>query len=116
MAERLNVLRVTVPPFSDIDERSLADCRTLALGAAVVVVCDAPFGRGNLANLVLALEAARAGVATVVLEQVPIGDRDFTGGRASALWQELRGLSVVVRTAEEAMEAIVARRSPVAGA
>jgi iron complex transport system ATP-binding protein len=69
--------------------------------ADLLVVCDAPFGPGNAANLRLALEAARAGVQTIVLEQIPIEERDFTGGEATATWAELRSLSEVVRSYEE---------------
>jgi hypothetical protein len=51
----------------------------------VLVVCDVPFGPGNLENLRLALAVAKAGVRTVLLEQVPIAERDFTGGRHDAV-------------------------------
>jgi iron complex transport system ATP-binding protein len=95
VAERLNLLRVSVPPFSDIDEESANECRKLMAGADLLVVCDAPYGPGNLANLRLALDAARGGVRTVLLEQVPIAERDFTGGRATALWNALREICEV---------------------
>ena len=67
----------------------------------LLVVCDAPFGPGNVANLRLALEAARAGVPTYVVEQVPMPERDFTGGEATRLWSELRAVSTVVERYEE---------------
>jgi iron complex transport system ATP-binding protein len=89
VAERLNLLRVTVPPFSSIDRRSAEDTQELMRRASVVIVCDAPFGPGNVENLHLALRAARAGVRIMVLEQVPIEERDFTGGEATVLWHEL---------------------------
>lgn len=101
VAERLNLVRVSVPPFSAIDAESERACRSLMGGADLLVVCDAPFGPGNLANLRLALQTARAGVQTVLLEQIPIEERDFTGGEASAIWTELRGLATVVRSYEE---------------
>jgi iron complex transport system ATP-binding protein len=96
VAERLNLLRVSVPPFSTIDPRSAAECRRLMEVSDLIVVCDAPFGPGNLENLRLALAAASAGVRTVLLEEVPIGERDFTGGQATALWTSLRRLATVV--------------------
>lgn len=101
VAERLNLIRVTVPPFSEIDERSAADCRELLRRASVLVVCDAPVGRGNLQNVRLALEAARAGVRTMVIEQIPIEERDFTGGDAAGLWRDLTATATVVRSTEE---------------
>jgi iron complex transport system ATP-binding protein len=101
VAERLNLLRVSVPPFSHVDDEAEAAVRPMMLGADLLVVCDAPFGPGNVANLRLALEAARAGVTTILLEQVPIEERDFTGGEARELWGELRTIARSVGSYEE---------------
>ncbi len=101
VAERLNLLRVSVPPFSEIDPDSAREARRLMLEAELVLVCDAPYGPGNLENLRLALEVARSGVRTVLLEQVPIAERDFTGGRATELWSALREIAEVVAGYEE---------------
>lgn len=101
VAERLNLVRVSVPPFSTIDEESEAACRALMLAADVLIVCDAPFGPGNVANLRLALGAARVGVRTVLLEQIPIAERDFTDGEATELWAALREVAEVVRSYDE---------------
>lgn len=95
VAERLNLVRVSVPPFSTIDPGSAAECRRLMEAADLLVVCDAPFGPGNVANLRIALAAAISGVPTVLLEEVPIARRDFTGGEATELWNALRGVATV---------------------
>jgi iron complex transport system ATP-binding protein len=100
-AERLNLVRVSVPPFSTIDDEAAAECRALMAGADLVVVCDSPYGPGNVANLRIALDAARAGRDVLLLEQIPIEERDFTDGEASALWSELRERSRIARTYEE---------------
>ena len=65
-------------------------------GADLVVVCDAPYGPGNLPNLRMALEAARAGTPTVLFERMPMAERDFTGGRATDLWNAIREICEVV--------------------
>lgn len=101
VAERLNLLGVSVPQFSEIDAESAGACALLMAAAELLVVCDAPYGPGNLENLRLALEAARSGTRTVLLEQTPIGERDFTGGLATELWSALRELAVVVRSYDE---------------
>ena len=101
VAERLNLLRVCVPPFSAIDDASAAECRGLMAAADLLVVCDAPYGPGNLGNLRLALEAARSGIRTVLIEQVPIAERDFTGGDATSLWDGLRAIAEVARSYDE---------------
>lgn len=101
VAERLNLLRVSVPAFSHVDPEAEDACRAMIRAADVLVVCDAPFGPGNVANLRLALEGAQAGVRTYVLERVPIEERDFTGGEATDLWRALRAVATVVRGYEE---------------
>jgi iron complex transport system ATP-binding protein len=101
VAEGLNLVRVSVPPFSDVDPEAEEACRTLMREAELLVVCDAPFGPGNVANLRLALEAARAGVPTYLVELIPIGERDFTGGEATELWSALGRVATVVAGYEE---------------
>lgn len=101
IAERLNLLRVSVPAFSDVDASAEDACREMMRVADLLVVCDAPFGPGNVANLRLALQAARGGVATYVVEHTPIETRDFTGGEATELWRALRNVAIVVRGYEE---------------
>jgi iron complex transport system ATP-binding protein len=101
VAERLNLERVSVGPFSEIDEASAAACARLMGSADLLVVCDAPYGPGNVANLELALRAARAGTRTVLLEEMPIEGRDLTGGRATELWIALREVARVARSYDE---------------
>jgi cobalamin transport system ATP-binding protein len=106
VAERMNLQRVTVPPFSEVDPATAADCGELISRADLLVVCDAPMGPGNVANLRLGLEAARGGIRTVLVEQIPIEERDFTGGEATALWRALREVATVVRDPAEAIEPV----------
>jgi iron complex transport system ATP-binding protein len=106
VAERLNLLRVSVPPFSGIDPQSAADALELMRAADLLVVCDAPYGPGNVENLRMALSAGASGDRLLVLEQIPIEERDFTGGEATRLWAELRGRGVAVRSPAE-LDALV---------
>jgi iron complex transport system ATP-binding protein len=108
VADRLDLRRVSVPPFSAIDDRAAAAWRALAADADVIVVCDAPIGPGNLRNLELALEAARAGRPVVLLEESPIAERDFTGGAAGERWFELRRYARLATGYDEAAQAVVA--------
>jgi iron complex transport system ATP-binding protein len=114
VAERLNLLRVSVPPFSVIDPRAAADCLQLMTAASILVVCDAPFGPGNEENLVLATRAVEHGVPGILLEQVPIEERDFTDGRASSLWGELRERCRIAHSPEEVL-ALAERRTRTRG-
>lgn len=106
VAERLDLLRVSVPPFSSIDDASAGACLDMMRAADVVIVCDAPYGPGNVRNLELAAAAADEGVRVLVVESVPVAERDFTGGRASELWSALRARATVVDDAREALEVL----------
>jgi iron complex transport system ATP-binding protein len=110
LAARMDLARVSVPPFSVIDDAAASTWRELAAAADVIIVCDAPVGPGNLRNLELALEAARAGRAIVLIEQVPIAERDFTRGRAAELWAELRSVARLAPDNETAVAAALAVR------
>jgi iron complex transport system ATP-binding protein len=101
VAERLNVARVAVPPFSPVDEEAQSEVERLMLDSALVVVCDAPFGPGNVGNLRAAVNAARRGCRVVLLDQAPIRDRDFTGGEATELWDRLSAGSESAASYEE---------------
>ncbi len=109
VAERLNLLRISVPPFSTIDDASGEDVRSMMAEASVVVVCDAPFGPGNVENLRAALDAARSGTPITLLQQVPIEERDFTGGEATALWRELAARGITHPSVDALLGAVGAR-------
>lgn len=102
VAERLNLERIGVPAFSEIDDAAAEACSTMLHAADVAFVCDAPFGPGNVRNLELALDAARSGTEVVLVGERPISERDFTGGRATELWEELSRFARRAATYEEA--------------
>jgi iron complex transport system ATP-binding protein len=110
VAERLNLVRVVVPPFSAIDEGSARDCWEMIRAASLLVVCDAPFGPGNIENLRLADRALAQGLPTILLEGVPIEERDFTGGRATELWNRLRRRARMA-TSDEDLRRLVREKS-----
>lgn len=108
VAERLDVEHVSVPAFSEIDEEAARAWRLHASAADAVVVCDPPVGPGNVRNLELVLEVAAARTPVVVVDSIPIAERDFTGGQATQLWHRLRASATVVRTADAAVAAVLA--------
>ena len=58
--------------------------------ASTVVLTSVPFGYGNLQNLAAASAALERGIPTFVVDEVPIEKRDFTEGKAKAMFSDLR--------------------------
>jgi iron complex transport system ATP-binding protein len=75
----------------------------LMVTAELVVVADAPYGSGNVGNLRVATAAADRGARVVLLDQVPMRERDFTGGEATALWERLRARAEVASSYEDVL-------------
>lgn len=91
-AQMLGIPYAYEAAFSLLSYAALEQAALLARSAEVVVLCEVPFGRANLANLEAALSLRRAG-KRVVCRQSPSTDflpaRDFTGGAAQKLWSAL---------------------------
>ena len=101
-AEFLNIPVVSEAPFSPITEKSRQANLELMTKSGVVVITSVPFGYGNLPNLESALEAVKRGVQTYVIDGEPIEARDFTGGKATALMQEVKNYGATfIKTAAE---------------
>jgi iron complex transport system ATP-binding protein len=115
VAERLNVARVAIPAFSPVDEEAQAEVERLMAEAALVVVCDAPYGPGNVGNLRAAVGAVDAGARVVLLEQVPIRERDFTGGEATRLWEQLASGAISAESYEELFGVVDGMRGSAGG-
>lgn len=76
-------------PFCPISEESHRHNMEIIKTAAAVVLANIPFGHGNLKNLEAAAAALEAGIPVIAVEEDPIEKRDFTGGRAAALYREI---------------------------
>jgi iron complex transport system ATP-binding protein len=95
-AELLKVPVVTEAPFSPITPKAHKDNLTMISKARVVIVTSVPFGHGNLKNLEAAVEAVKNGIPTYVIENTPIERRDFTGGKAKLLMNELKENGAII--------------------
>lgn len=74
-------------PFSAVSEAAAAKASEMAGRADFVLVAPVPVGPGNLPNLRMALEAARAGKTVLMVGSMDV-ERDFTHGAAAGLWRE----------------------------
>ncbi|MEI7815270.1 MAG: hypothetical protein WCJ13_10855, partial [Coriobacteriia bacterium] len=72
-----------IPPFAPMDSEAGITAAKLAKRADAIVVCEVPFGRGNVDNL---LVAVHAGKPLVLVGDIP--GRDFVGGAAESYWAE----------------------------
>ena len=107
LAEALGVPYVAIPPFAPMDDAAAEKTVALAVAADAVVVCQVPFGHGNVANLAAAVEAARAGKRVVLIGEIE--GRDFTGGAAAALWRAAIEAGALVVADGDAAEAELLR-------
>jgi iron complex transport system ATP-binding protein len=87
-AQELGLPSVVELPFAPMSAESVDRLRTMLAGAAAVVVAPIPVGPGNLANLEELVEGA-AQRPTLLFEPAGWTGRDFTGGSASRVRDEL---------------------------
>lgn len=85
VALALGIEFVDLPPFGQITPGDRDEIARLAASADVRIVCDVPFGRGNLANL----EVLTAFKGPLVLVGSLDDGRDFADGEATRLLESL---------------------------
>jgi len=91
-ARELGIECVRDLPFHPISPEKFNHSLELMLKADLTLIAPVPWGRGNLGNLEMAREAARRGKKVFALEGEKIDSRDFTGGQAEQLWEEMKNL------------------------
>lgn len=100
-------------PFSPISREAHEANLRLIDRADVVVLTDVPFGYGNLKNLEAA-EFATKSKPTLLIERVPIEQRDFTHGKAKEIYTRLKSNgAIVLHSPEEVVQIVdkMARRA-----
>lgn len=97
LADALGVDYPKIAPFAPMDARSAVHAAQLAAESDAIVVCEVPFGHGNVDNLLVAVRSDKPMVVVA-----PIDGRDFAGGAATSYWAEaLDKGAVAVGTADE---------------
>lgn len=94
-AEYLKIPVITEKPFSPITEDAEKANLEMIKKASIVVLTSVPFGQGNMQNLEAAKEALKNGIPTYILDEVPIEMRDFTHGKAKALFVEMKNMGAI---------------------
>jgi len=83
LADALGLDYAPIPPFAPMDAEAAVRSARLADASDVIVVCEVPFGHGNIDNLLVAI---RAGKPLVLVGDIE--GRDFAGGAAASYWRE----------------------------
>jgi iron complex transport system ATP-binding protein len=85
-ARALGIEAVVVPAFAGIDDAAQQRNLELAAQADCCIVSNVAFGWGNLRNL----EAASVAQRLLLVDDVPIAERDFTDNQATEIYNALR--------------------------
>ena len=105
VAKLLNIPIVTEAPFSPITQEVFQAHLTLADKANMVVLCNIPFGPGNLKNLEVAEAALKRKKALLVFDTTNIEKRDFTNGEAAKRFIALKNKgALTVKNEEEVLK------------
>lgn len=85
VAEALGVDVVLEKPFSPISMAALEQAKVLAADATAVIICEVPFGPGNLVNLEIADQVLRRG-GRVLINDHHLENRDYSPNRQALAW------------------------------
>lgn len=103
-ALRLGISIVEAAPFCEVSEVEAIRNHELMNKAEYIVLAGIPFGSGNIRNLEVVLEEAQKGRKVIVVNKLNINERDYTGGVATKLYNNL--ISCGVSVVENEREAI----------
>lgn len=88
-AKRLGIEVIEAEPFCPVTAEQ-SKLNIIYMEESDFIILDAiPFGPGNLPNLESVLAQARQGKKVIVVGGLNIGERDYTGGIAEALYNQL---------------------------
>jgi iron complex transport system ATP-binding protein len=94
-AQLLEIPTTNEAPFSPItDEAHIANLKMIGK-TNVLVIAPIQVGKGNLRNLEAAEKALEMGIPTVILEDGPINERDFTKGKATNYIERLKNSGAI---------------------
>ena len=94
-AQLLKIPTANEAPFSPITEEAHKANLQMISKANVLVIAPTQFGDGNLRNLNAAETGLKEGIPTIILEDGPIDERDFTNGKATDYLTKLKNNGAV---------------------
>jgi len=106
-AKQMGINLIEEAPFHPISDESQARNNTLAEEGDLVVLCNIPFGPGNLKNLLTVEAVLKKGKPVIICDFTPITKRDFTGGEGTRIYQTLPKLgATVVKSIDELFDKV----------
>jgi iron complex transport system ATP-binding protein len=95
-ARALGIEAVVIYAFAAVDDAAHQRNLELAAQADCCIVSNVAFGWGNLRNL----EAASVARRLILIDDIPITERDYTDNQASAIYNTLKGNAQCIGPAE----------------
>ncbi len=109
-ARELGVSVIEETPFNPVGEAAHRRNLEAIKDADLVVLGNIPVGPANLKNLAAAAAALEAGKELLVCNFSPLSSRDFTSGKAVAIYERLQTAGVVFLSRPEELSAAVRYR------
>jgi iron complex transport system ATP-binding protein len=104
-AQLLKIPTTNEAPFSPITDEAHKANLIMISKTNVLVIAPTQFGYGNLRNLIAAEKALEMGIPTIILEDGPIAERDFTKGKATKNMTKLKDHgAITVKNISELLE------------
>jgi iron complex transport system ATP-binding protein len=95
-ARALGIEAVVIYAFAAVDDAAHQRNLELAAQADCCIVSNVAFGWGNLRNL----EAASVARRLILIDDIPISERDYTDNQATAIYNTLKGNAQCIGPAE----------------
>ena len=99
-AKSLGIETVSEAPFSPITPESCEKNVEFIKNSDFLVIENICIGAGNLKNLEACLKAE---CPVVIIERVPVSERDFTLGDGTKIYEKLRENAIVVKSTKECL-------------
>jgi len=94
-AQMLKILTTNEAPFSPITDETHTANLGMINKTDAVIIAPIQFGEGNLRNLEAAEKALEKRIPTIILEDGPIKERDFTKGKATKYLMKLKNSGAI---------------------
>ncbi len=89
VAKKIGVEVVVEAPFSSISDEAFKSNLEMINQVDFVILTSIPIGEGNFKNLLAVERAIKMGKKVIILEEMPIVERDYAGGKALKLIERL---------------------------